>query len=276
MKRKNLRIGIMLIGILTASQAVGADITGIDFSVEEYKQFNIDDFDGIHDNVPDFREAAKQIKARFGLNQRGYIADTQVIECPNMTKSDIYATARIWFIQFLGNTTDQVGEARLDESEGTTLLAHKRLYNLNQGNMKKALNLTDKQSCKGDYINLMVQIRLDIKDQKCRLTTTIQDYGLCDFDYVKALNNKDYSKCETVNSLEPKHSYPFVTDAVQITPDMTRSQVAKAKKINNLNKEKRDVCALVYVSSYIVSQIIHDQLLKQIQSSPSYGAEDDW
>lgn len=170
MKKIYLTLFVVLLGIAT-SQAKREP----DFTAQDFAKYNIDDFDGVADGKADFIAAALAVKTNFGLDNQGFVGQTTVIDCPGMSKQDIYVQAKIWLEKFCEK--DKKAELRLDGNQGSTLIARKRINDVNHGAFAEGLGLKNKEVGVKE-VNLLVTIRVDIKEEKCRLSTTIEDYGI--------------------------------------------------------------------------------------------------
>ncbi len=296
MKKYYLTMLVAILGVV-ASQAKKEP----DFTAQDFAKYNIDDFDGVTDGIADFITAAANIKANFGLDKNGYVAQSTVIECSGMNKQEIYTQAVLWFESFCKN--DKKAELRLDQNQGSTLIARKRLNNVTSKEFMTGLGVKKKLSELGNNsINLLINIRLDIKDEKCRLTTTIEDYGIH-----KSQNNglawanaalhgpvgliggaigaTIAAALNVDEKMKPIKHYPF-------TEELSFREKKDNEKIEKYEKEKQKwetwyskpstkknlygTAAVAYVSSFLLTQIVHDKLLEAITSAPSYVDNSDW
>lgn len=291
MKKIYLTMLVMILGVITCQAKKKPD-----FTVQDFAKYNIDDFDGVADGIADFITAATNIKANFGLDKNGYIAQSTVIECPGMNKQEIYTQAMLWFESFCEN--DKKAELRLDPQQGSTLLARKRLNNVTSKEFYSGLGIKKKlEELDGNSINLLINIRLDIKDGKCRLTTTIEDYGIHKSQnngaawanaalkgpaglIGAAIGSAIATAMNVDEKMKPSNHFPF-------SEELSFREKKEKEKIEKYEKEKQKwedwtkvklygTSAVAYVSSFILTQIVHDKMLSAITSSPSYGENNDW
>lgn len=257
-----------------------------DFTAQDFAKYNIDDFDGVADGIADFKAAALNIKANFGLDNQGYVGQTTVIDCPGMSKQDIYVQARLWLEEFCKK--DKKAELRLDGDQGSTLIARKRILDVNHGEFEKGLGLKKNQTGNLE-VNLLVNIRVDVKDEKCRLTTTIEDYGI----YTPQNNGGAWasaamsgtagliggllgsalsSALNTEKEMKPANNYPFVET---YQPEVGMKE-KKIKKATAAFEQRKPVAAVAFVASFLITQIVHDKMVAAMTSAPAFGNNDDW
>lgn len=258
----------------------------VDFEASDFLKYNIDDFDGSADGKADFKAAALNIMANFGLDKNGSIGQATIIDCPGMNKQDIYAQARIWLEGFCKN--DKMSELRLDPSHGTTIIARKRLQNIGSKEFCRIYNGA-KKCLQGRTVNLLVNIRVDIKDERCRLETTIEDYGIYEAqtnangggNFIGALVGAALSMALTKEKRwEPQYNYPFKEEYEPIPGEKKPSLMAT----NGMGPKKYfksciPTAALAYVTSFFITQIVHDKMVEIMTSAPSFNDgsnQNDW
>lgn len=281
MKNFYLTMFVAILGIATSQAKKEPDFTAQDFA-----KYNIDDFDGVADGKADFIAAALAIKSNFGLDNQGFVGQTTVIDCPGMSKQDIYVQARLWLEKFCEK--DKKAELRLDGNQGSTLVARKRVSDVNHGEFVKGLGLK-KKDVGVQEVNLLVNIRVDVKDEKCRLTTTIEDYGI----YTPqnnggawagaimagpagligaAIGSAIATALNVDEQMKPSNNFPF-QESYQPLPGMKEKKIKKASKEF---EERKPVAAIAFVTSFMITQIVHDKMLAAVTSAPSFGNDDNW
>lgn len=290
MKKIYLTMLVMILGVITCQAKKKPD-----FTVQDFAKYNIDDFDGVSDNVADFISAALNIKTNFGLDTHGYIGQTTIIECPGMSKQDIYVQARLWLEDFCAN--DKKAELKLDGSLGSTLIARKRLLDIadNKGEFAQAFGLElKKKNTNGRKINILVNIQIDVKDERCRLATTIEDYGVA--TYQSKVNAGGIGAAiatggitgligaaigtavgvamstETIDSAKPAYHFPFI----EYMPEEGEKEKDIEKGRKKFKEYEEPLFSTAYVYSFLITQIIHDKVVDKITSSPSFGNNNDW
>lgn len=291
--KKNLLLALVLLSNFSICLSKSQE----DFTDQDFAKYNIDDFDGVSDGKADFITAALNIKSNFGLDKQGYISQTTVIECPNMNKQDIYVQAKIWMESFCNN--DKRAELRLDGNQGSTLIARKRVIDVAGKEFRERYGLK-RRDMSGSKINLLVNIRVDVKDGKCRLTTTIEDYGIqyptnnggviggavatggigsligaaVGSAVANALNVEQTMK--PVNHFPFKENEPFRAQKEGESDEkyLKKKEKHEAFQIKVLEYDKSP--AVAYVASFLITQIVHDKMLEAITSAPSFENNDNW
>ena len=289
MKRIYLTMLVALLCIATSQAKEEPDFTAQDFA-----KYNIDDFDGVADGEADFMAAALAIKANFGLDNQGFVGQTTVLDCHGMSKQDIYVQAKLWLEKFCKN--DKKSELRLDGNEGSTLIARKRIKDINHGEFVKGLALEKNYNLRKNHkgisvktdleVNLLVNIRVDVKEGKCRLTTTIEDYGIHEpqargLGFIpfspgaligEAVGNVLSAALNIDKQMIPANNFPFV-ESYQDDPTLSSG---KNKKAAEKFERRKPTAAVAFVASFLVTQIVHDKMLSAMTSAPSFGNNSDW
>ncbi len=275
-----------------------------DFAAQDYAKYNIDDFDGVADGTADFIKAARNIMVNFGLDKNGYVGQSTIIDCPGMNKQEIYTQAVLWFESFCSK--DKKAELRLDPNQGSTLIARKRLNNVTDKEFITGLGIKKKKipELDGKIVNLLINIRLDIKDEKCRLTTTIEDYGIHTPQnntgawanailkgpaglVGAAIGSAIATAMNVDEKMKPSNNFPFVDiyggsfREKKEGESEKKYEKEKQKHTEWYNKPSTQYRlygteSVAYVSSFLVTQIVHDKMVAAITSSPSYGNDNEW
>lgn len=274
MKKIYLTLFVVLLGIAT-SQAKREP----DFTAQDFAKYNIDDFDGVADGKADFIAAALAVKTNFGLDNQGFVGQTTVIDCPGMSKQDIYVQAKIWLEKFCEK--DKKAELRLDGNQGSTLIARKRINDVNHGAFAEGLGLKNKEVGVKE-VNLLVTIRVDIKEEKCRLSTTIEDYGiytpkntggaLLNAGLIGVAVSIAVAALNVEEQMKPANNFPFL-ETYQPMPGMKKGKIKKAQKEF---EERKPTAAIAFIASFLITQIVHDKMLANMVSAPSFGNNDSW
>lgn len=287
MKRICLILLVTTLGVVSSQAKKDPEM----FRAQDYAKYNIDDFDGVADGKADFMAAAQNIMANFSLDRNGFVGQTTVIDCPGMSKQEIYVQAKLWLEKFCAK--DKKAELRLDANEGTTLIARKRLRDVNHGEFVKGLKLKKnynlrynhgKMGTKSDLeVNLLVNIQIDVKEEKCRLITTIEDYGIYEPANTviatspigvigAAIGTAAYAAIATDKTMIPANNYPFIEN---YQDDSTLSKSKNKKEAKRFDRRK-PTAAVAYVASFLITQIVHDKIVEFVTSSSSYGQDTNW
>ena len=246
----------MLCGFVFASQVMADDF----FTASDFENYNIDLYDGVNDNKANYVLAAENIKTNFGLDKNGNIGQSTVIDCPNMTKDQIYVQAVMWYQKLFGKKV-QCQEIMNDRATGT-LVVERVLEDIAKDRKWNAW-----KGFEGAYVNILARISLEIKDGKCRLTTTIKDYG------IGTIKTNAYGmkfKSKKTKACPPKDNFPF---ELQLPAGMKKGDVKDAQKEY---KKNTSIAAKAYVMSYIYTQVIHDKLSNFLMDNSAAGTTEDW
>lgn len=131
---------------------------------ENTYSYLLDKLDGKDDNNVDYQNAALFIRDNvLGLDKDGNISMVSMLDVPNCSKERIYIQANSWFVNTFVSGEDVI---QLNDKEAGVILA--------KGYMK---NIAEHVGFGNSYeISAYVIFRIDIKDNKARLITTIQSY----------------------------------------------------------------------------------------------------
>lgn len=251
---KYLRICSVVLCLSFTTSVLAEDF----ITVADFKNYSIDLYDGIDDNKADFVLAAINIKTNFGLDKNGYISQVSIINCPKMTKEDIYVQAVIW-CQKLFDKKGKAKEIVNDRSTGN-IVVERYLDDIAASN-----SFSIWQGTKTYKVNILTRIQIEIKDEKCRLTTQIEDYGISKTTY----NAYGMSFRGKSHPCPPKENFPFEL----IYDGMSTKEQKKAKKQYDAYKE---ISAKAYVMSYIYTQIIYDKFSNFMSESVEKQINEDW
>lgn len=287
MKKIYFTMFVALLSIATSQAKKDPEL----FTAQDYAKYNIDEFDGVADGKADFMAAAQNIMANFSLDRNGFVGQTTTIDCPGMSKQEIYVQAKLWLEKFCAK--DKKAELRLDANEGTTLIARKRLKDVNHGAFVKGLKLKKNYNLRHNHgklldksdlwVNLLVNIQIDVKEEKCRLITTIEDYGIYEpanntivtspIGLVgAAIGTAVYTAIATDKAMIPANNYPFRETYQNDETLSKRKNNKEAKKF----ERRKPTAAVAYVASFLITQIVHDKVVEFVTSSASYGKDSNW
>lgn len=124
----------------------------------------LDCLDGVNDGEIDYLTAALFFRDNIaGIDKNGNISMINIIECPGFTKEHIYIQANSWFVNTFNSGKSVI---QLNDKEAGTILA--------KGFLK---NIAEQVGFAISYeVSAYILFRIDIKDGRCRLITTIQEY----------------------------------------------------------------------------------------------------
>lgn len=182
----------------------------------------------------DFVKTALNIRDKYGLDKNNAITNTYVIDVPGKTKEQIFVEANNWFVHSFVNSKSVIDFN--DKEEGVIIakgyIPHVASHNSIGG---------------ASEINAWVIIRVDIKNHKFRIMTTIQKY---DMEVITLATAMASDKPLPVEQL-PSECFPFK------------------------GKTFKKTFSKAFVYSHVWSLIIIDKLSEAVINGIT-GTEDDW
>lgn len=161
----------------------------------------LDRFDGLKDGVIDYRKTAMLFRENIaGLDKNGKISVVSIIEAPQCSKEYIYIQANSWFLNTFNSAKDVI---QLNDKEAGVILAKGFL-----GDIAEQIGFAASYE-----ISAYVLFRIDIKDNRARLITTIQEYESVNRGGVAgavAAGLNGTTITATMNTYLPNSVYPFV------------------------------------------------------------------
>ena len=152
---------IMLFAIVFSFTVASAQIiTEQDFAAIDMSQFDTNGDGKIKDD-----EAALAIKDFYGLDKNNSITRVTVIDSIPKTKDQIYVAVNDWFVR---SFNDGKSVIQLNDKELGTIIGKGHISNM--GNTMSFASSAD--------ISADVIIRVDMKDGRMRITTSIQKYEM--------------------------------------------------------------------------------------------------
>lgn len=156
----------------------------------------LDAIDGAQDDIIDYLGAALFFKENItGIDENGNISIVNVIECPGMSKDQIYIQANSWFVNTFNSGKSVI---QLNDKDMGVILAKGNLPNIAQ-----QIGFAISYNISADVI-----FRIDIKDAKARLIMTIQNYDSVNSGGVAGALSGNTS--QSTSSHKPCNVYPFV------------------------------------------------------------------
>lgn len=187
----------------------------------------------VGDNT-DFVQTALNVRDKYGLDKNNAITKTHVIDVPGKTKEQIFVEANNWFVHSFVNSKSVID---FNEKEEGVIIAKGYIP-----------NVASHYSLGGNSeISAWVIIRLDIKDYKFRIMTTIQKY---DMEVITMVTAMVSDKPVPVEQL-PSECFPFK------------------------GKIFKKTFSKAFVYSHVWSLIIIDKLSEAVLNGIT-GTEDDW
>lgn len=167
----------------------------IDYSENKYSNI-LDAIDGYQDGIIDYLGAAIFFKDNItGIDENGNISIVNIIQCPGMSKDQIYIQANSWFVNTFNSGKSVI---QLNDKEMGVILAKGYLPNIAQ-----QVGFAISYEVSADVI-----FRIDIKDGRTRLIMTIQNYDSINRGGVAGALSGNISQSKA--SFKPSDVYPFV------------------------------------------------------------------
>lgn len=236
---KRCIILICCIALISNFSAFGQAVTEKDF--EPYMSMLQSDDNG----NPDWIASALKLKEQISLDKNNQISFVTIIDSLNMPKDRIYIEANQWFTQSFNDGSSVI---QLNDKTSGVILAKGYL---------KCIN-----SRSGFAVNTEISawliVRIDIKDNRVRVSTTIQHYDFLQSDgtglQVMSALAGSYTPSRPVNNeINPLSVFPY-------------SEKRQNKKEG----------AKAFVSCCMYSWILVDKLEKAIRNGIIGGENEDW
>lgn len=182
----------------------------------------------------DYVKSALLLRDLYGLDKSNAITKTYIIDVPNKTKDQIYVEVNNWFIHSFVDGESTVEFA--DKEQGSII---------GKGYIK---NVSSHNSLGGSsQVSAWIIIRVDIKDNKFRIMTTIQQYDMLVATMATAMIS---DRPVPVKQL-PAECFPFKGDTFKKN------------------------CSKAFVNCHIWSLIVINKLSEAIVNGIT-GTEDEW
>lgn len=225
---------IMLFAIVFSFTVASAQIiTEQDFAAIDMSQFDTNGDGKIKDD-----EAALAIKDLYGLDKNNSITRVTVIDSIPKTKDQIYVAVNDWFVR---SFNDGKSVIQLNDIELGTIIGKGHISNM--GNTVSFASSAD--------ISADVIIRVDMKDGRMRITTSIQKYEMeKGTGVLGALAGGPAAYQKVHQEFIPSECFPF-----------TKKQKKEGSK--------------AFVKSHIYSLIVTNKLRDAVLNGLT-GGEEDW
>lgn len=225
---------IMLFAIVFSFTVASAQIiTEQDFAAIDMSQFDTNGDGKIKDD-----EAALAIKDFYGLDKNNSITRVTVIDSIPKTKDQIYVAVNDWFVR---SFNDGKSVIQLNDKELGTIIGKGHISNM--GNTMSFASSAD--------ISADVIIRVDMKDGRMRITTSIQKYEMeKGTGVLGALAGGPAAYQKVHQEFIPSECFPFT-------------------------KKQKNEGSKAFVKSHIYSLIVTNKLRDAVLNGLT-GGEEDW
>lgn len=202
MKKVNLML-IMLSVIMITPATIQAQIS----MNEEIEQIFIDKVASIPNKNKDWLILADSLKEYYPLDVNNQISLTTIIEVPNKNKEQIFLEAHAWFNRTF---VDAKSAIQMADKESNVIIAKGFFSGIGQ---RKGFS-------KNTFVSTYVLLRIDIKDEKVRLITTMYEYEMLQSTGLGlALMGGTTPSVEY--TIKPWDGYPFSESNPQIKKEMS-------------------------------------------------------
>jgi len=227
------KVLLLLAIVFSVTIANAQIITEQDFAAIDMSQFDTNGDGKIKDD-----EAALAIKDLYGLDKNNSITRVTVIDSIPKSKDQIYVAVNDWFVR---SFNDGKSVIQLNDKELGTIIGKGHI-----SNMGNTLSFASSADISADVI-----IRVDMKDGRMRITTSIQKYEMEKGTGVLgalAVGPAAYQKVH--QEFIPSECFPFT-------------------------KKQKKEGAKAFVKSHIYSLIVTNKLRDAVLNGLT-GGEEDW
>lgn len=174
----------------------------VSYNKNEYADI-LDDLDGDNDGIIDYLNAAIFFKDNIaGIDKNGNISMIDIIESPSLTKEQIYIQANSWFVHTFNSGKSVI---QLNDKDAGTILA--------KGYLDR---IAEQVGFAMSYeVSAHVIFRIDIKEGRARLITTIQEYESINRGGVAGAISGGVSP--SISTCKPETVFPFVDKAATLS-----------------------------------------------------------
>ena len=214
MKVKVLIVSLLMFNAFVSSSQI---LTG-----DSFAKYDIDKYDGKADHKHQYVQAAEKLKSRFELDKNDQLTYSKVIDCPNMDKDKIYDCVNTWFTKAFADKTASV---QTNSKETGALIVN--------------VNVKNVVTFPHQVVSVNMIVKVNIKDGKVRLTSTIKDYVI-----------------NSGTSWTSKKCYPFYDEQDEL---------------------RKKIGSSAYAASCVFTEIVETQLTEAVKPKVEANtSDDDW
>lgn len=193
-------------------------------------------------------EAAANLAATITLDKNNSLTMQEVIECPGKSKSDLYVLLNYWFTQTFNDANSVI---QLNDKEAGTIIGKGFVEGIAE-NTGTVSHFT---------VSIHPIIKADIKEEKVRITYTIQNY-----DILRAAGAGGLGIAAAALGGGTKVTYVNETWPIEGCYPFSEKDAHKAKKTSSK--------ALIMTNAY--SQVIMDKIKEAVTNGLTGADGDDW
>ena len=205
-------------------------------------------------------DAAANLASELTLDQNKSLTYQEIIQCPGMSKNQIYVLMNYWVTATFAG---QQSAITMNDKESGTII-----FNATIDNIAQHTGTLSEYS-----VSITPVIKIDIKDQRLRVTYTVQNYDVLDnvgAGWIGALGRDDNVGRNTYG--DPKRMKKDATDRNLRDEhwEIAKHYPFKAKD----NKKRTSSKALVMTHAY--SNVIMDKIENAVKRGIVGNENDDW
>jgi hypothetical protein len=149
--------------IIVMTMTIGANAQIV--TADDFKTYNINQFDSNGDGKADYVEAALTIKDLYGLDKNNAISRSLIIDSIPKTKEQIYIEVNNWFVHSFNSGKSVI---QMNDKDAGVIIGKGFVSNV----------ATHTSFTSNANVHAWIIIRVDIRESRMRITTTVQTYEL--------------------------------------------------------------------------------------------------
>ncbi|MBQ6691402.1 MAG: DUF4468 domain-containing protein [Rikenellaceae bacterium] len=231
---------LLLLAVFAFTATISASAQVV--TAQEVEAVFEQNYGGIPKNGKGWMALADTIYQKYPLDFNGQISTTTIIDVPGKTKDELYILANSWFIASFNSGKAVI---QLNDKEAGVIIGKGYLEGVgHRDGFSKSVNISE-----------YIIARIDIKDEKVRLITTIQEYEMSQSTGIGLALMGAGVRHQGTFSIIPSQAYPF-----------------DAKTHKAYNRE----AAIGYAAGIVWGQIIKQKLQDALWVGITGDDSEDW